>query len=218
MLATDDYVHLFDSDQAGGGQGVIEVRTCVVGQPATGSLNLYYGLFPARRWFSLYNNGTWANGQVVATDQCVTLRFRPPEANYPGSATTDAGTYPPVTCPATPNSCGEHGNSCEPSGGFAPTLMLIGEWPAAQTSGVVKIAWVRYYPAGCNCEVDTDCASNTTCTTFHNTGDCSAINAPGVCADCTGRGDPCQVTGLGKTCQASLICVQGAVQCPCSPE
>jgi hypothetical protein len=217
VFGNDEMVQLFDADRLGGGQGVLEVHVCIVGQPATGSLNLYYGVFPAHRWLSLYRNGTWANGQSVTASQCMTLHFRPEEAFYPGTASTDAGTYPPVGCGVDADSCQARGPSCEPNGGFAPTLSLLGEWAPGETSGVVRLVWVRYYPSDCSCRSDAECTGKAGCVNLHNLGGCSDSNAAGVCADCIGRGDPCAVTTLGKSCQSSLVCVQGKVQCPCTP-
>jgi hypothetical protein len=219
QFATSPDVQLLDPDRPGGGQGLLEVNVCVVGQPGSGSLNLYYGAYPTHRYFTLYKEGVWANGHLAAADGCVTLHLRPQEARYPASATdADVGvTYPPVDCPATPDACGVAGPTCEPPTGFQPSLWVLVEWAQGATKGIVRLEYVQYYPESCACQADSVCAGGTSCLKLYNQGACATTSALGFCAGCDGQNEDCQVTVAGKTCQAKLTCVGGKAQCPCTP-
>jgi hypothetical protein len=219
QFATSPDIQLLDPDSPGGGMGLLEVNVRLVGQPGAGALNLYYGTYPTRRYFSLYKNGRWANGQPVVADDRVTLHLRPIEARYPASATDGDGgvTYPPVGCPAKPDVCGAAHPECEPPKGFEPSLWILEEWAPGTTKGTVRLEYVQYYPQSCTCQGDIDCVGGVSCLKLHNQDGCGDTSSLGVCAGCSGLGQSCQVTVAGKTCQDQLICVEGKAQCPCTP-
>jgi hypothetical protein len=214
-LGRDPEILSFDTDEPDGGQGVLEVRICTVGSPASGALNLWYGDYPERRRLALFADGVWANGQTVQSEPCVTLDYLPTEAIYATATEADAQVYPPPACPLA-NRCGSGGTVCLPDGSLTPTLTLIGEWSPDATQGQVRLEWIRHYATTCQCKNDNECADGSSCVVHANEGGCADPQSPGVCAECVGAGTPCQIIADNRQCDASLVCVAGRLSCPCS--
>jgi hypothetical protein len=207
-----------DADRPDGGVGLIQLRICTVGSPATGSLDLYYGTFPAQRRWTLYEGGLWANGQPLDADSCTTLQLRPREAIYPSRTTQSGVTYPPVGCAASKDQCGSYGISCEPAKSFDSTFSIVAEWPPGDTSGAVRLESIQYYPQDCLCQDDNRCPVNASCFKVTNQSKCSGTAGSGVCTTCVGQGESCQVTAGTKSCRSTIVCNQGLPLCICSPE
>ena len=217
-FAKDPVVPLLDADRPDGGTGLLAVRICTIGPPATGSLDLYYGTFPTQRRWALYKDGKWSNGQPLSAGLCTTLQLRPDEAIYPSRTTQGGVTYPPVGCAASQDQCGSKGVSCEPARGFDSTLSMVAEWPPSNTSGAVRVESVQYFPEDCLCQEDSGCPANASCFKVANQSSCSGTAVSGVCSTCAGQGESCQVTAGSKSCLSTIVCNQGLPLCPCSPE
>lgn len=214
-------LNAFDVDVPGGNSGMVEVRVCVVGDPPAGGSNLWYGQHPRRKRLPLFRDRIWKTGEPVTANDCRTLFFGPAEAIYPRFTDPDGGApeFPGEGCGQV-DRCGAGGPVCAPAGGFEAELSVAAEHATQRTQGTLRIEWVRYYPASCQCQSDDGCEPGSGCTKSQGAdGGCAPPGGPGVCTECVGVGEPCTVSTVGgsRSCNSMFVCLDGKLTCPCAP-
>jgi hypothetical protein len=210
-------LNAFDVDF--GNEGVLQVVFDVL-SPASGSLNLYYGVDPRRKYVRLIEPGETKQPRRYV------MNFAPAQAYFP--------RWQPV-----PQACqGQNADRCgtcrqilsDPQFQFDDVpLFLAAENFPVHIEGQVRLISVERVSAGCACLSDADCGALTgheqclPAASLSSEPGCgwpsdrrSGMCGPAQSCDSSYVGRPCTVQTANRTCSSTLTCEQGQLVCSAS--